>query len=82
MCRARDEAEQQVWVTIPHITNREQGISDWKAQKLLNLRLWRSRASAFYAPILPSRPILCGTAHDPQLADAHTSHFIGKRFIR
>jgi len=26
--------------------------------------------------------IMCGIADQPQLANAHTSHFIGKRFIR
>lgn len=43
-----------------HITEREHGISDWKAQKLSASSVGGSRASAFYASTLPSRPILCG----------------------
>jgi hypothetical protein len=27
-------------------------------------------------------PVMCGIAHQPQLVEAHTRYFVGKRFIR
>jgi hypothetical protein len=35
MRRARDEAEQQVWIAIPHSIMRQQDLGDYKRQRLL-----------------------------------------------